>query len=180
MTVYKYKISDFSPEDFKSFEPFCEKEPGKRKPQSIVAHYHLKKLLAEYYNTDIKQICFNYGTHGKPFYKNDLQFSLTHTEDYVYIAISHRKIGIDAEINRKIQRNILSRTASVDEAVKLKISDNFDFDFLKMWTVKEAYFKCTGSGITKPSAISVNEISERFSVRTYTDGECIVSIVEDK
>ena len=180
MEIHKYKISDITSEQLEKFRPFCEKKELNIKPQSIAAHYFLKSLLALHYGLDITEICLKYGEQSKPFYKDDVKFSITHTGDYVFIALSRKKIGIDAEYIREINKKLVSRTANTNEINVLETSEQFNVDFLKMWTVKEAYFKCTGTGITDPAAVTVFDIKQNYTVKTYTDSNYIISTVEEK
>lgn len=178
MKIYHYNINEYSNEQLNKYRSCCEKSDSKIIPQSIIAHYFTKTLLARYYNTDLHDINFKYNQYGKPFFRDDLKFSITHTANHVFIALSDTEIGIDAEaVRNNINKNLLSRTMTEAESEKLLKSDNFSIDFLKIWTVKEAYFKMTGTGLTFPIAISADTIFRDFTAKTYTDYDCIISVV---
>ncbi len=180
MKIYRYNIAEYSRSEIESFTPYCDKKTNNKSVQSITAHYFLKKLLSAHYGICMDDIHLNYTSHGKPFYKDDLKFSITHTGNIVLIALSDKEIGIDAEIIRPINKNILQKTSTEREIRLLEFSTDFSIEFLKMWTVKEAYFKCTGSGITNPAAVSVQDIRKKYIVNTKINNNCIVSSVSNK
>lgn len=180
MKIYRYDTDKFSHSEIESFKPYCEKEMNNKSVQSIIAHYFLKKLLSAHYGICMDDIHLKYTSHGKPFYKDDLKFSITHTGNIVLIALSDKEIGIDAEIIRPINKNILKKTATEKEIQMLKSSAEFSIEFLKMWTVKEAYFKCTGTGIINPAAVSIQDICKKYIVNIQLKDNCVISSVSNK
>lgn len=180
MKIYKYRISDYSPTELNKLSALCDKNQKSKQPQSIIAHAELKKLLADHYNIQASDITFKVGKHGKPFYKEDIRFSITHSGNYVFIALNDKEIGLDAELIREINIDILRKTATEEESEFLRHSNSFDIDFLKIWTVKEAYYKYTGTGIIAPNDISADDIQNNFNVITYEDCGYIISAVREK
>lgn len=180
MKIYKYKISDYSPAELNKLSALCDKNQKSKQPQSIIAHAELKKLLAAHYNIQASDIILKAGEHGKPFYKDDIKFSITHSGNYVFIALDDKEIGLDAELIREINIEILRKTATKEESEFLRHSNSFDIDFLKMWTVKEAYYKYTGTGIIAPADISAGDIQNKYDVITYEDCGYIISAVKEK
>jgi phosphopantetheinyl transferase len=85
--------------------------------------------------------------NGKPFLKLpstlniSLFFSVSHTKDAYFIAISNENVGIDAELlNRSVNyMPILSRFSQA-EREEIRTTE----DFLKLWTIKESVIKWLG------------------------------------
>ena len=93
-----------------------------------------------------------YSSKGKPFFKNnsDIHFSISHTSDYIAIALANKEIGIDIEHLRQHKQDVAMRFFSAKESDYLfKLPQhNFDTAFTKLWTLKEAYAKCISDGIS--------------------------------
>lgn len=106
---------------------------------------------------------------GKPYIEGapDVQFSVTHTKNIWICAVFEPDssasglaapcIGIDAEFaNRRVVRLEKLAEKYFSEAEKLRFykntnnrSDNIKNEcFIKLWTMKEAYLKMLGTGIT--------------------------------
>ncbi len=81
---------------------------------------------------------------GKPYFPHSpLHFSISHTKDHVFVCVSEKNVGIDAEeIGRKIRPSLM-RILSAGEGARVKNED----DFLKLWVLKEAFAKLTGQGM---------------------------------
>lgn len=89
---------------------------------------------------------------GKPFFpfNKDIHFSISHTNQYIAIALSNTPIGIDIEEERKYKKALVERFLHPKEALYLETlqsQEEQDGAFTKIWTIKEAYVKCTGTGI---------------------------------
>lgn len=88
---------------------------------------------------------------GKPFFvfNKDLHFSISHTKEYIAIIISDRPIGIDIETRRKYNKLVVDRFFHPKEIELLdRVEDSYkEVLFTKIWTLKEAYVKCLGTGI---------------------------------
>lgn len=90
----------------------------------------LEKILEKY---NIKIDDFFYNKNGKPMLKHSMYISISHTKNVLLITVSNFKIGADIEENREYP-------------FYKKISKYFHFDtnkkdFIKKWTVHEAYVK---------------------------------------
>ncbi|MBP6428890.1 MAG: 4'-phosphopantetheinyl transferase superfamily protein [Bacteroidales bacterium] len=89
---------------------------------------------------------------GKPFFlfNQSLHFSISHTKEFIAIALSDKPIGIDIEKKRKYNKAVVHRffhPKEVELLEKTKDEEDQDILFTKIWTIKEAYVKCTGTGI---------------------------------
>lgn len=82
---------------------------------------------------------------GKPCWEGSRwHFSLCHTRQAVFCAISDGVVGLDAEKIRPVSPAVISRVLSPEE---LQQFDGSDEAFMRLWTLKEAYVKYTGEGL---------------------------------
>lgn len=109
--------------------------------QSIVARILVKKLLLNFGICDGYNISFD--TNGKPCYSNssDVYLSVSHSKEVVAAAVSNKPVGIDIQVYKKINDKLVDKVCSNEECRFVK-SEGDKF-FFKIWTVKEAYSKCT-------------------------------------
>ena len=126
----------------------------------IAAHALLRSMLTYYANQPAKEWRFSIGTNGKPEIASDiggpeLQFNLSHTRGLVAAAISSNgTIGIDAEkIDRaKFDSAVADAFFAPAEVGLLRRVPEADRPmwFFRLWTLKEAYIKAIGTGVSMP------------------------------
>lgn len=85
-----------------------------------------------------------YDFYGKP-YKDNVYFSLSHSNDYVILGVSETEIGVDIELNRNRNAKLQDYVLSQEEKNNLKT----EMDFYLMWTSKESLVKYVGFGIDR-------------------------------
>ena len=132
----------------------------------------LQKIAAEKYdNTEIIK-----NEKGKPYFKHipDLFFSISHTDGLTVIALSDCEVGIDVEKVRKADLRVVRRF-SKEEADYITEKES-DRRFFEIWTMKEAYLKCKGTGISG-GLNSVNVLELQFKVMDYE--EYIISVYSE-
>lgn len=100
----------------------------------------LKKIYKREANADFDTSKLYYNNYGKPQYNDEFYFNVSHSKNYICIAISKSNVGIDIEENRKIYRNFNKSFFAVDECI---INNNI----LNNWVIKEAYSKLLGLGL---------------------------------
>ena len=93
-----------------------------------------------------------YNKYGKPDFSNfNKHFNISHSGNFVIIAISNYEIGID------IQKIVEYDDMKLNKMIKHIYSDN-DYNyynqndnitFSEIWSIKEAYLKCIGIGLIK-------------------------------
>ena len=126
--------------------------------------------------------------HGKPYFREypDIHFSISHSEDYVLVAMSEGNIGADVQLIKERRVDIASRFFHHNEIQYLNCTDNEREGFFRIWTLKEAYIKYTGRGMSEGlNTFSVvddnNEITGE--IITGRDGirhlSCIGGTLED-
>jgi 4'-phosphopantetheinyl transferase len=140
----------------------------------------LREILALYLNATPGRLRFDYGAHGKPFLAREehssLCFNLSHSFDVMLLAIAHkREVGVDVEGVRSIglatdelgdtvlsepEKQVLARCGGQDKRTT----------FLRFWTLKEAFIKADGQGVSLPlERIDVSVSEGRVAVLETTD-----------
>ena len=95
--------------------------------------------------------------------------SITHTDVKIIVAVSRVPVGVDIEKIREPNYKTIKRFCTDDEEEYiLSASDEAEKikRYFSVWTLKEAYFKCTGEGILKGLKTaafkgSVNAVSKK-------------------
>src|SRR4029077_2455201 len=125
-----------------------------------VAHGVLRLLLSRYLTLPPAELRFVAGPHGKPdlaepLRDRALRFNLAHSGEVALFAFAEgREVGVDLEL-------INTRTA--DPAIAERLSTPAEWSrivaqppaershmFARFWTLKEAYLKAVGIGLTHP------------------------------
>lgn len=129
----------------------------------------LRIILSHYLNLKPNQLHFTYGIHGKPevknTYKERLCFNLSHSKGLAVYAIAiNRSIGIDLEYKRHIPevQQLAERFFSSSESAIINAlpKEQQQEVFFRLWTVKEAYLKATGEGLTGLQKFAVSFTEE--------------------
>lgn len=91
-----------------------------------------------------------YGENGKPCLSDrpDTYFSITHSDKWVFLAVADCEIGIDAQMPRRVCPRLAARSTSPEELAWVK--EDTEPHFTRLWTMKEAYLKYTGTGLSVP------------------------------
>ena len=116
---------------------------------------------------------------GKPYFaEGNLHFSVSHTKNYVFCAVSEHPIGIDAEeLDREIRLDLAEKFLSDREYAQFQNAPDQRKALLTFWVLKEATGKCTGEGLQLwPNHTDFSLDDPR--VREL-DG-CLVAVMEDK
>jgi len=128
--------------------------------RSVVGRGVLRTLLARCAKTEPRELCFEYGSFGKPclagnFSDRPLQFNVSHSGDLALIALTvDRVIGCDVErVRNDLEADqIAARFFSPYERRALRsVPEHLRFGaFFDCWTRKEAYIKAIGGGLSLP------------------------------
>ena len=95
--------------------------------------------------------------HKKPMLSApDLSFNISHSHGLAVCAFAPEPVGADAEIIRPVRENLARRVLSSAEYDHYaNACSSSDEVFMRFWTLKEAYGKQTGTGLSYP----MNQIS---------------------
>lgn len=105
----------------------------------------LTKVLQENYIAN-KEIIYN--AYGKPYLKNnELYFNISHDKNITVLVTSDKEIGVDLEY-LTYRPSVVKKYFNLKEQNIIKKSRRKEYDFTKIWVMKEAYVKMKGIGIT--------------------------------
>ncbi len=150
------------------------------------SHGMLRIVLAHYLSVDPQYIVFKNNSYGKPrlwqaVNEPDICFNMAHSENIVTVAVTcSTPVGIDVEYIRELQdaRQIVTRNFSPEEQKYIIGEQDLEFHdrFFTCWTLKEAFIKAIGMGLSHPletfSVVdpnSENPIRDRVSLQGGTD-----------
>lgn len=149
------------------------------KAERLMARGLTRLILSRYIDTPPGSLVFIRDQNGRPFISPmpvpGLHFSLSHTKDFLVIAVSRlADIGVDIErVNPKLDvmdlaKGIFSRVENTElESMK---SEEQRLRFFEYWTLKEALSKAKGIGLSMPL--------DRFSI-VITNNESIQVVTHD-
>lgn len=139
----------------------------KTKHSRIAADFLARKSVADFCGISEEDIRFSANKHGKPYAVNaECCFSISHSGDYVLCAVSDKEIGVDIEKIRTVHEKAAKRFATESEHEYICLDP---VNFFRIWVLKEAYFKCIGTGLDS----TVKEISFKVdgdSIRSDKEG----------
>lgn len=96
-----------------------------------------------------------YSTNGAPkLDSNKKHISISHTKEFVALAISDERVGIDFEREERNALNVAKLFLKEKEYEKI---DNDRNEALRLWTVKEASFK-----LASENAVVIKDIETEF------------------
>lgn len=123
---------------------------------------------------------------GKPCFPDvpEIQFNLSHCKGLAACLLSPFVCGVDVEMRRPLREKVVRRVFSAEEQAALLADDDPDLLFTQLWTLKEAYVKAIGIGISFPmrevcfsvtdEGISSNRKDAVF--RQFVEREFIISV----
>lgn len=134
-----------------------------KKEHHEAAHRLLQETLpvyAAYRNLPSMDTAMDFGKMGKPYFPAhpDVHFNLSHCEGLAVCLYSAYECGADCENIRKCKQRTAERVCSAEELAVLDKAQDKDYLFTRLWTLKEAYVKAIGIGISYP----LREVSFAF------------------
>lgn len=171
MQIMAVRLGSGIPE--KLFADWLSRLPGKRQAEilartvredrerSLCGEVLARVLLSRELRCPLSAVPLCRGAHGKPVLKDNtnLFYNISHSGDYAVCVVSKRPIGIDIEQVRAYKPKLARRVCSEEELTLLAQSKDPARMFCRLWTLKESFVKCTGTGISVP----LREISFAFS-----------------
>lgn len=115
----------------------------------VVSRGALRCLLSKYTNQPATTIKFVVSATKKPFiYQHNFKYNVSHSGDWVLIAISNTEVGVDTEEMDQTfnYKEILADNFSRDEINYIAHQDSVN-SFYLLWTRKEALTKATAQGL---------------------------------
>lgn len=132
------------------------------------------------------------GEHGKPSLAEfpEVKYNMSHANGIAVCLLSDKECGVDCEGVRPYRPNVVKRSFSESEKLLIENASETERDllFFRLWTLKEAYVKAIGIGISYPLntvefSFSGNKITSaikdyRFKQYVLKNGMFIVSVCE--
>ncbi len=127
-----------------------------RKLQFIALRAFVRMCLAHYTDTAPGTLVLATEPNGKPYLINaslPIVFNLSHSNDMVVLAVGlQHALGVDIETTtrKRSQHAIAERYFHPNEVAHLQQLTNAEHSkyFFQLWTLKEAFLKATGEGIS--------------------------------
>ena len=148
--------------------------------ESLAARLLVRRVLSSYTDISPADWHFTEAMRGKPFVKspweNFSSFNLAHSANLVVCAVSaDGQIGIDVESLDRMTTGIpLARrffaAAEVEQLVGLPANLQQE-SFLQIWTLKEAYIKAIGDGLSMPLDQFFFDLSENAPAQLHLMAE---------
>jgi len=179
-TLKKHYLHQLTPEEKDRYQRFVFQKDS---DLFLLTRALCRKVLSTYISTDPADWRFTTNAYGKPAISAPeagkfLEFNLTNTPGLVACMVSDRyHVGVDAEaFNRKsTTMDIAKRFFSKHEFAELKTHppDALTKRFFHYLTLKEAYIKVRGMGMSIPLAdfSMIEDADQGIQVMHHTDGE---------
>lgn len=144
---------------------------------SVLAYRLLKRCLSELYGMEGNPR-LEYDEHGKPAIagRPDICFSLSHCREAVACAVSTRPVGIDVEAIREYRPSLVRYTMNDEETAAVERADDPAAAFIRLWTMKEATVKLTGTGISTDMKGVIDH--ERVAYHTTQHDRYVLSVAQ--
>ena len=139
----------------------------------------VRSLASSYLVNKLSKEPLQFNDMGKPFFENGPCFNISHSGQYIIMAVSNKDIGVDIEENKEKDMSPLIRIFNEAEAKMIK--EHADFYYL--WCAKESLIKCIGSSINRIKeipALPFNGVKsfngKHYYVKTFIEDKHIISI----
>lgn len=122
--------------------------------QSLFSEILLRYILESVLKITNGKIEFSYNYYGKPRLKDEynIEFNLSHSEDWVLCGINDSSVGVDVEKMKDINFDVAKRffTSKEYEDLLLSSEEEAKEKFYLYWTLKESFIKNVGRGLNIP------------------------------
>ena len=201
MELKIFSISKLTREEYNYWFALMDYEKQKKvnkyrnvedKKRTVIGEMLARKLISNQLNINPDEIVFEIGEFGKPRVKDlCVEFNISHSNDYVVCCTSDKPIGVDIEKIAPVSLKLINKVCTQQDIDYIflkkgkRIADCTDEDigivemkrFYEIWTYKEAYFKCLGTGIRNLKSYSIGDWTSKRIV--YYIEDYIVTILEN-
>lgn len=168
MEVCVLKIQNFSEIDISKIKEYISKEKMIRvnklvknedKIRGIYGELIIRKMIIDKIKINNSNINFGFNRYGKPYLKGreDIQFNVSHSGQYIVCCLDDKPSGIDVEKIIPIElKGIAESFLSLSEQNYIFGQNTLEESinrFYEIWTLRESFVKCVGRGLS----ISLNE-----------------------
>ncbi len=185
LTVSENDFIDWYQKMQPSRQEKCKRLKNKTAQKQCIAADHLiKTALSEHLHCPADEILYSVSPSGKPYVEgNSVYFSISHSDNIVFCALSEFPIGVDIERIRPITKSAWKRIFTDSELDYLSSSRNEAEKlrrFFTLWTRKEAVFKIDGTSPRQDRATEVLTLSGNYLVKTWEEKGYMISVAQRK
>lgn len=106
----------------------------------------LKDVLKNELNITNYELTFN--KYNKPYLKNrNIYFNISHDKNTTALVTSDKEIGVDIEYYT-YKESVMKKYYNEFEQQEIINSNNKEYEFTRIWVMKEAFVKMKGQGIS--------------------------------
>lgn len=203
-----YRVADIREKSEKDYEtaynslPLWRREKAdkyrfsKDRKLSVFAYELLISMLSDYTKAEDNAFEIYEDERGKLRLKNsELGFNISHSGAFVACAIHEGEVGIDIEEKKELSSRLFKSVLLSDEQKIITKGEEIPTktlskdlpmtaEFLRLWTIKEAYLKYTGEGLSggfENVRVSLNPrpaiLDKDVSLISEDMGEYLISVV---
>ncbi len=137
--------------------------------ESLLGRLLLYRTLEE---RGISEFAVHYKNGEKPVLISEkkLYFNISHSADFVALAISDEEVGCDIQEIRPYNPKVAKRNYCENETKLIEESEDKSDVFIRMWSLKESILKFTGKGIA--GGLSTYDFSPYAGEESFTAFGC--------
>ncbi len=149
--------------------------------RAIASTIGMRQILAAYCGKSAAELEIVRSDYGKPSLAEThaIEFNLTHSGDWILLAVAGKRVGIDLETPRELRdaRGLARRILTDAEFANWSnhSEDERERAFFRLWTQKEAVTKFDGRGLQ----LSMATIALNGNEATWHAGHCYVRLLFD-
>ena len=154
--------------------------------RSLAAELLMRRAAALWLSLRPDRLSFDHNPYGRPYLANvrHFKFNVSHSGDYVVIAVSRRTVGVDIERIGRCDHALADRFFSPAEGRYLRSLPDSEREraFTMLWTLKECYTKAEGKGLLIPFSSFGFQLKPVIRLEGGTPGRayCFESMVLDQ
>lgn len=130
--------------------------------------------LKDNFFKSVKDISFYQNEYGKPYVNcsDKAFFNISHSGNIAVCAVFDNEVGADIQKLSKYNEALAKRMCNEDEFNSIIKSENKDYEFTRIWTIKESYQKFLGRGIEYP------KFPKKYDCmfKTYNLGDFVLTV----
>jgi 4'-phosphopantetheinyl transferase len=151
-------------------------EQGRK--ECTFAYLLLCQGLREEYGITERPV-FEYGEHGKPAIVGypHIHFNISHCREAVICAVSDRPVGVDIESVREYKDSLVNYTMNEREVAQIAQARRPELEFIRLWTMKEAVLKWSGTGINDNIKDVLTDFSRPIETIVNSERDYVYSVV---
>jgi 4'-phosphopantetheinyl transferase len=125
---------------------------------------------------------FSHNSYGKPFLSNNshVHHNISHSGYYIACTVSNTPIGIDIELIKPIDQDILVEQVFAPDEIAYITNDQSTHRFFDIWTKKESRIKYEGKGLSMPlpyfSVLNPKEPNPPYYHEVFRNHEAICHV----